>query len=307
MEKYISPNKFLQFELWNDCKIGCKFCCNKGQKDINKIKSLNFYLNKLNDLKEIQQYNEIGFIGGEFFNGELKDPKVKELFYKLFEKISKLHFKKIYFTTSLIFDRNLYLVPFLEYLKELNVLDKCLLCTSYDFKYRFNIEQKLQYWKDNMNFLHKIYPELKLHTEIILMECFMNKVLNNEFSILEFKEKYHTEIDYIEPASGLFYKNKEEAAKDLLDFFPKKSTFEKFIIKTCIKSNEIDLSTFLSMELRANVLYYIDDGEILYFDDRRNTDGLIRPKNKYIKYETGFIDSDESLYKVLNKFRKILV
>ena len=75
MEKFKNKNRFIQFELWKDCSLGCKFCFNKKQKDVNKIESLQFVLNKLDD-SEMLDYNEIGFIGGEFFNNELKDNDV---------------------------------------------------------------------------------------------------------------------------------------------------------------------------------------------------------------------------------------
>ena len=106
MNKYKADTTFIQYELWKCCSIGCKFCCNKGQKDINKIDSLNFVLSKLED-PEILNYDEIGFIGGEFFNNELKDNLVCDLFYKVFEKVASLHFNKIYITTSLIFNKDI--------------------------------------------------------------------------------------------------------------------------------------------------------------------------------------------------------
>ena len=303
--KYKAPTKFIQYQLWHDCRIGCKFCCNKKQPDLDKIESLQFILNKLND-PEVYEYDEVGFIGGEFFDNQLENSEVKDLFYKLFEKISKLHFKKIYFTTALIFDRNLYLIPFLNYLKELKILDKCLLCTSYDFKYRFNTKKRLKTWENTMLFLQEAYPELRLHTEIILMQPFIDAVLNNSFSITAFKEKYKTGIDYIEPGSGLYYHDKKEAAKDLPDFFPTKNSFIKFLKKVAVENKEIDLSTFLSMELRSSKLYYIDGGKMQVFENRRDSDGRGRPLDKTKKYEIGFIDSEDTMQDIATEFYKML-
>lgn len=294
MNRYKNPNKFLQYELWKDCKLGCKFCCNKGAPDLNKIESLTFVLNKLDDVETIN-YNEVGFIGGEFFNGELSDIRVRKLFYNIFEKLSRMHFNKIYFTTALIFDIDLYLVPFLNYLRELNILSKCLLCTSYDTKYRFYTEQRENLWKNNMLRLHKDFPELKIHTETILTQYFIDSVLSNEFSITEFCNKYHTRIDYIEPGSGLYYHDKKDCSKDIPGFFPTKSSFIKFLEKVLVKNKEIEPETFLSMELRSSKLYYIDDGKRMVIDNRRNTDGRGHPIDKTKKYEIGFIDSDDTM------------
>ena len=57
-----------------------------------------------------------------------------------------MHFNKIYIATSLIYDINKHLVPLLDHLRELGIIEKCLLCTSYDIKYRFNIEGKKELW-----------------------------------------------------------------------------------------------------------------------------------------------------------------
>ena len=98
-----NDNKFIQFELWKDCSIGCKFCCNKGQPKINKMESIQYVMDILNS-DEVNDYNEVGFIGGEFFNGEIES--VKDDFYKIFEKVASLNFDKIYITAALMYDLN---------------------------------------------------------------------------------------------------------------------------------------------------------------------------------------------------------
>lgn len=291
--KYINKNKFIQFELWKDCAIGCKFCCNKGQPITNKLLSLQLIYNKLNS-KEILDYNEIGFIGGEIFNIELKDMAVKDKFYMLFNKLSTLNFDKIYIATSLIFDINVYLIPFLEYLKDIHLLDKVIICTSFDVKYRFHTQEKKELWKNNMLNLKIKYPFLSLHTEIILTEWFLNAVLNDDFNIINFENVFKTRIDYIEPSSGLYYKDKYECEKDCPGFFPKKETFIKFI-KKCIRNKSIDFNTFLSMELRSNTLYFIENNEYKVAKNRRNSDGRCELSDKTKKYDIGLIDSDKKM------------
>jgi hypothetical protein len=296
-EKLINKNRFLQYELWKDCHIGCKFCCNRGQKDLNKIESLNFILNKMDD-EEVHNYNEMGFIGGEFFNGEIDDNEVKKLFYKIFEKckdlIDKGMIEKIYITTALIYDMDKSLIPFLEYIKELGILDRLLVCTSYDIAYRFHTEERENLWKNNMLKLHNLYPEMQLHTEIIMTQFFIDAVLNDKFSITDFQNTYHTRCDYIEPASGLYFKDKKECAEELPGFFPTKDSYIQFL-KKMIQTKEIEFETFLSMELRSSKLYYIDGGKRLIQEDRRSTDGSAKPVDKNIKYEIGLLDSDKSM------------
>ena len=294
--------KFIQYALWNDCSIGCKFCYNKGQKDINKIESLNFVLNKL-DEKEVEDYDEIGFIGGEFFNRELEDPEVLYLFCKLFKKIKeKPWINKIYVTTSLIYDIDRYLKPFLVYLNSLNLLEKTLLCTSYDTSYRFYTKQREDLWKSNMLELHDEFPQLKTHVETIVTQHFVDAVLNNSFSIKDFCNTYNTRMDFIDPDSGFFYKNKYECQKDIPGFFPTKDSFIKFLYKVGVKRKEIDLKTFLSMDIRSSKAYYLDNGKHHENNNRRNGHGEIIPDDKEKQFDIGFIDSDLNMREVVEEF-----
>lgn len=308
MDTFKNKNKFLQYELWKECHNGCKFCCNKGQKDLDKASSLMFVLKKLDD-PEVNDYNEIGFIGGEFFDVELGNSVVRDLFYKVFEKCAELIktgvIDKLYFTTALIYNMECYLKPFLNKLKEWGILDKTLLCTSYDIAYRFHSDEKRNLWKSNMLELHKLYPELKLHTEIIVTQWFVDAVNNEEFSITDFQKTYHTRCDYIEPASGLYYKDMKACEEDLPGFFPKKDSYIEFLYKVG-ENDEIDFNTFLSMELRSSKLYYIDGGQRLIADERRNTNGAAKPLDKNIKYEIGLIDSDKTMRELALLVKDIL-
>lgn len=298
---YKNPNKFIQFELWKDCTIGCKFCCNKGQPKINKLESLAFILDTIDTLDK-NEYNEIGFIGGEFFNGELEDKEVKEKFYDLFKKVNC--FEKVYLATSLIFDGTICLWSFLDYLRNLKLTNKLVLCTSFDVKYRFHTQEKKELWKKNVLHLKEKYPEIKLHTEIILTEWFLQAVLSNNFKLTDFSEVFNTSIDYIEPSSGLFFKDKHECEKQLPGFFPKKGTFIEFI-KKCIHDNLIDKETFLSMELRSNILYFLENGNRRKVENRRQSDGRCEISDKTKKYDIGFIDSELSMKQVAEEIFKI--
>lgn len=297
-----NDNKFIQFELWKDCSIGCKFCCNKGQPKINKMESIQYVMDILNS-DEVNDYNEVGFIGGEFFNGEIES--VKDDFYKIFEKVASLNFDKIYITAALMYDLNKSLIPFLHYLEGLGIIDKVMICSSFDTIYRFKTNEEKELWKSNMKLLKKLFPSIILHTEIILTEAFMETVLNEEFKINDFRNYFDCGLDFIEPSSGLFYKDKEIASKDLPLFFPKKTTFLKFLRKVSIENNWINLDTLLSMELRSNKLYFIANGQRLVADNRRNGDGKCPIPNSTVKYDTGFIDSDLPMREVILNFKEM--
>lgn len=300
---------FVQFELWKDCSNGCKFCFNKGQKDIDKITSIEFIMDKLND-PMIKEYDEIGFNGGELFDKQLDDSNVEKKFYNMFDICIKLinegYINKIYIASALLFDMKKHLIPFLDYANKNGILENLLLCSSYDLKYRFYTDDRKKLWQDNMIQLHQKYPTLKLHTEIILTGFFIDAVLNDEFNIQQFCDTYHTRIDYIEPSSGLYYYDIKDASKDLINFFPTKEQFMKFLNKTIIQKKEIDVNTFLSPELRSDKIYSLYNGKRYVMENRRKNKMQIPSDILNVKYESGLIDTDMKMVDIVNELRQIM-
>ena len=305
MQRYKAPYKFIQYQLWQDCRNGCKFCSELKQKAVDKIWALKFVFDKLDD-PEVYDYDEVGLIGGEIFDNQLENSKVKDLFYKITEKISKMHFKKIYIATSLIFDIQPYLIPYINYLKKLNIIDKCLLCTSYDLKFRFNMPGKKELWEKNMLYLKENYPELNTHVETILTQYFIDAVLNKEFSISEFCKKFRTRIDYIEPASGMYYNNKIECEKTCPGFFPTKNSFMKFLKVAGLQNKEIDLTCLISYQIRASRIYHLDSGQYVCYEDRRKPGFRVKCLDETKKYELGFIDCEDSMEDIATEFCKLV-
>lgn len=303
--KFKNKNKFIQYVLWLNCSVNCDFCFNKKQKDINKIQSLNFILNKIQQ-KQIFNYNQVGFIGGEFFKNEIAENNIKQLFYQLFLILSNYkHINKIYISTSLIYNIDNLLIPFLKYLKELDILNKVLLCTSYDLKYRFKTADNQILWKNNIKYIQKAFPQLNLHIQTIVTGFFIKAVLNNQFSIKKFKQEFNINIDYIQPQSGFYYRDKKHMQQHLNDFFPNKKDIINFLIQEGIKNKNIDLYTFCSKQLRANKVYYINDGKRLQIDNRRNNNYIYKPLDNTIKYESNLIDSNKSINQIANQLYNI--
>ena len=299
-------SNFIQFELWKDCNNGCKFCFNKGQSKIDKLKSLIQVKQRILDL-DFKNIQGIAFIGGEFFDNQLSDDIVNTEFFNLFDIVNSLLEKKIinfcFFTSSLILDRNNYLVPFLDFLKKSGYLEKYTICTSYDLKYRFhnNGEER---WKDNILFLKNNYPELKVHTEIILSGFLIDAVLSDRFNIKDFSREFNTKVDFLEPESGLYYYDKQEMIKDLPDFFPTKKAFIDFIKKEAFVNKSIDLDRFLSPDLRANSLYFHYNGDLIEFHDRRIIPGATDTSLLDVKYEIGLKDSNISMYDIVKQIKE---
>lgn len=293
-------NKFVQFELWKDCKQGCKFCCNKGQPPVDKTVSCQYIMDVLKTLKP-NEYDYIGLIGGELFNGEME--LHMNSFFLILRKIRDLNPKKIFIATSLLYNIGDYLLPCLKAIdKVLGCLDKIVICTSWDKAYRFKSKEQQLLWCKNMLYLGNKYPQVDLHTEIILTQCFIDFVNAGVWDIDMFKQVFRTSVDFIEPASGLYYKDKYECQKDISGFFPTKASFIEFLKNM---RDKIDLNTFLSMELRSDTLHYLCGNEHRVATNRRSTDGRVDMGDKSIKYDIGFIDSDESMRSVVEVFNEV--
>ena len=82
--------KCLQFELWQDCDNCCDWCYLKDHRilttDEQKLDNINKVIEDINS-DSLNDFNAIGLIGGEFFQGQLNNPKVKEKFLDLIKVI----------------------------------------------------------------------------------------------------------------------------------------------------------------------------------------------------------------------------
>ena len=83
-----------QWELWWECNNRCKFCYlgeeNKETFEERQLASIRKLKEELKNL-DYSYYNNISLIGGEFFQGQLKDKQVHDEFMDLMEDIAILY------------------------------------------------------------------------------------------------------------------------------------------------------------------------------------------------------------------------
>lgn len=294
-----SPNRFVQFQLWRDCEIGCKFCQNRGLKNQNsKIDNIQFVIDTIKNNRIIKEYNEIGIIGGELFGKQLRDEKVRSKFFELVKLIAgSEQFKKFYLGTALIFKDLIDLFLVLEIFREHKKLDNVLICTSYDTIYRFN-ENGYKRWSFNMKAIHDFYPSVKLHVEIILTEDFCQKVIKHQFNPREFAIGMNCHIDYIEPMVNIPNISIEEYNKRLPNFLPRRKTFLEFL-KFGKEHGIIDFENFLSPNLHSDLYFIEQNGKPYVFDGRRkNNDELLKNYCEILErpyYYSRYADVDRKL------------
>ena len=209
----------IQFELWPDCYSGCKFCYLNGTRRVTsrkeKIENIQKTINTLNNKFLMKKYNAVGLIGGEFFQGQLTG--IEKEWNSLIDLLNNLlctrQIKEVWITSSLLFDdyelndmiRSLNRFNF----NELTEDQRVIMCTSYDTVGRFindiagdEINSAI-YWFNNLKKLHETFPRMTLHTQTILTQDTIDKLIENpdyfdfitEYSMIDFRYPSITRAD----------------------------------------------------------------------------------------------------------------
>lgn len=271
-------NKTLQFELWQQCNNHCDFCYlnkqNKHTDDDVKIKSLKNALNTISNKEIVGQYNCIGFIGGEFFQGQLSNPEVKTLFFQLMEKTAQLYntnqISQVWISATLNIGHQT------ELYQTLNLFenhDRVWILTSWDTVGRFKSDKMLKTWEYHMENLHKTYPNLKINTTTILTGDLIDRYNKGEFTFIQLSEKYHCTFFLKHCGSIVPWKTKgnfEELRKVkqlsneiVANFFPKRKSFLLFLSKFYAQEPEDMRTRMFNIQYRAdNLIRSYNDGRI---------------------------------------------
>jgi len=211
MQEYAKDNKSVfQLEVWKECNGQCEFCyLSEEVKKISteaKIHILNNTIDLLTNL-DLNLYNSIGFIGGEFFQGQLHDPEVKALFKQviniIIEKLRKREILQFWVTASLLTKDQTDLWETLDMFKEvqLDPTQSVWVCTSWDIKGRFIVPSMRENWENNLLRIHNDYEGI-VHTNVTLISTkwLCEAYLNDEFSFSEMRDKFNTTVFMKNPA-----------------------------------------------------------------------------------------------------------
>ena len=79
-------SQVLQYELWRECNCKCTFCT-LGQDNLHtdndlKLQSLQTAIDEIRALKK-GEHETLGFIGGEFFQGQLSTEELRNKWFEL--------------------------------------------------------------------------------------------------------------------------------------------------------------------------------------------------------------------------------
>lgn len=313
--------KAIQFELWQNCSNNCQFCfLNKSRIVSNpqqQIKHINKVIEILNS-SELDEFDGIALIGGEFFEGQLSNIDVKNAWFKLIDLINDLllskKIKQVWITASLMSKNqdDLY-----ETLNRLPVYDEMVMInTSYDSIGRFSSDEGEKVWYNNVTQVKKAYPTLVIHTTIITTQHFIEKVLSgstiiqdiNIYSLIDFKLPTIYSTDFINGLSNTGNNEKEYRAMifDALPRMPHKFfiekrldfiTFMKEIYKIFGKEK---LKNFCSNKVLAKSLHLLSDN--IHLDDRWGYSSFEIAKCKHHLDSYCYLDSDKCVRCDINNF-----
>lgn len=342
--------KTFQWELWKCCNNLCSFCYlgkearHTGKKrQLKSLSDLKFALSNL----DFDKYNSISLIGGEFFQGQLKDADVKKAFMETIEILGNYYLdKKI---GSIWISATLTIGDQEDLYETVNLLDKIgvrpnpkygasglWICTSWDAKGRFHSENNKLNWEYHMKNLEVKYPWIKKNTTIILTQNFCEDYITGDFIPEEFMKKFETGLFYKSPGPteemayganefrGLAACNEEGKINEYLtfikkqmtkeagfNFFPKRSTFRKFLIKYA-KQDPQTYDRLFNINFRADELYVnFNEKEVPEIQKRNkitteeslesiesvaNPNCLLRPDiKKHNAFYAGYADCNECM------------
>ena len=141
----IKHNEFVQIRPWNDCINNCSFCSVSKRCKNTPLESKKLRLRRSAELVKTLRSKQIGVMGGEFFEGQLKGCENEWL--SLLQAMNQTN-AQIFITANLIHEQH-----FLN--KTIDALgDRLLLCTSYDEAGRFHTQTAKKNWLKNVESLH---------------------------------------------------------------------------------------------------------------------------------------------------------
>ena len=248
----------IQYELWRECNCNCTYCTlgfdNHKTENELKLQSMQTAIDEMKNF-EPNEHQTVGFIGGEFFQGQLNTPEIKSKFMELIKVANDLlnnHIvKDLWLNASLLIgnQKDLY-----EAIDLIDDKTKLWILTSYDSIGRFHTPKMLETWQYHMKNIHNLYPEIKLNTTSILTGDFIEKYLSDNIDIKEFKAIYHTNLflkTTVKPGH-LSHLSKQEINDKIGNFFPTQERFQEFLFTFYMREGAEEYHNLFSNDLRAD-------------------------------------------------------
>ena len=283
----LNQSKSLQFELWQECNNSCVFCYlgddNKHTDDCVKLQSIERAYQKISDMSNYPEYNVIGYIGGEFFQGQLRNKQVKDAFYRLMEKTAELYnsktIKQVWISATLNIGEQQDLYNIVELFKDKSDL---WITTSWDTIGRFKTTKMEQTWQYHMKKLKQLYPEIKINICTILTDDVITKYLDGSLSFKKMMDEYGANFFFKQCGAvggsvnqydiAAIRQSKIDSNNILPGFFPTRAKFLKFLAKFKREESEDMWTRLFDIKFRSDDLYRNhNDGQVKLTHREKNT------------------------------------
>lgn len=256
--------KAIQFEMWTECNVGCKYCYLYGRRkpQSEEIKLIGIRrVQKYIDCGDFSDYTVLAIIGGEFLQGQLSTPLVRKEFFQLMMSLKDLLLKGIlegvWLSASLTHNHDdlFQVLDLFKDIKPCNLQGGFWIITSYDPIHRFTSETE-SIWKKHMILLKNQYPLINKNTCSILTQGLVDAYLYGDFQFREFMKEYDTQL-YIKPPYVINQKfaSKIEQEKVMPGFFPKRKEFLKFLAKIYDTEECYIFDKMCNINFRADTLF----------------------------------------------------
>lgn len=329
--------KSLQFELWHECNSRCKFCYlgpqNRCTPDQIKIKTLEKVYEKILDTTIFQEFDNLSYIGGEFFQGQLNNPEVKKLFMNIMSKTAEYlrngTINSVWLSATLTLGDQKDLYETLDLFKDINRDENpsygLWIIGSYDTIGRFHTQQMEDNWKYHIKNIHEKYPNVKINVCTILTGDLIGKYIKGDFTFGSFMKEYNCSMFIKQPAPGYYSElanndlqlSKELCQKDIPNFFPQRKVFLEFLEKVAKQEPETFEKLF-NVKFRADVLYRnfndIDDSKHMVKmnrikDSKMESDmpsDMVENRCGHMMQYAAYIDSDRCMICDRNQISEML-
>ena len=258
-----------QFELWEECNSKCKFCYLGNSNGITpkevKLKNLQQVLDKISDIEFFEEINCLGYIGGEFFQGQIDDEDVREAFFRVMQRSNQLLesgiIDEVWISASLTIGNQKDLYDTLSFFSDLR---KVWILTSYDTVGRFHSEKMKETWIENLKNLRNFSKEIKINITSILTGDFIDKYLNDELDIEQIASQYDCAM-FWKPTCSIDrqddeHKSKQQVNNIINNFFPTRKQFIDFLYKYKSRETDFMYDKLFNMNFRSDYLQKFSHG-----------------------------------------------
>lgn len=278
--------KCFQYELWQECNNKCTYCYNhylsNPQSKEFKIESMQGVINAIKEDDFFEKYDTIGFIGGEFFQGQMDDPDVEAKFFEMMgilkEKALEKKLRSIWMCATLTIGDQHHLYKLLDMFKDVNLPEYFWVLTSYDPVGRFHTDQLWHNWENNMWKIRDEYPKIKVNTCMVLTGALIDKYLaDNEF-FNNFLKDYNTTLFIKSPTAVVFddegnrvpktMQYRQDYNRDVIpNWFPTRRQARDFFYTLYEKNPEL-YDNVLNIHFRSDILIRNYEGHESTYEER---------------------------------------